>query len=366
MATTSNPFRPTAGVSPPELVGREDVLEQFADAIEAGPGHPTRLALVGGQRGVGKTVLLNEIGDLAQLRGWHVAHLTASPGLLHRVEVEAVRLLRDEDPPPKSRVTGVSVAGIGGVTFERSGEPASDVRRALSLLTDRLAARGSGLLVTVDEVHAGPHSELRDLAHTAQHLMREDRQFMLVLAGLPSAVSTLLSDDSLTFIRRADRHELAGVDVVAVDLAFARTFHAQGRTIPPDVCRAMARASRGYPFLIQLIGFHVWNRGHGGAIDEDSATRGIEDALERLGVLVHEPALTDLSPADLRFLHAMALDNAESSVSELAVRLGKDRLWVNNYRRRLIAARVVEPAGRGRLRFAIPYLRDHLLAAEEE
>lgn len=366
MMTATNPFRPTAGVSPPELIGRETVLEQFAEAIVSGAGHPARLALVSGQRGVGKTVLLNEIGDLASQRGWHVVHLTASAGLLQRVEIEAARLLHDEDPPRKGRLTGVSVAGVGGLTFERTGEQATDARGTLTALTDRLGNRGSGLVLTLDEVHAGPAGELRELAHLAQHLMREDREFILVMAGLPSAVSGLLSDDSLTFIRRADRHELAGVDTIDVEMAFSRTVSENGKSIEADQCRSMARASRGYPFLIQLIGFHVWKRALGRTVDDEAVRRGIDDALERLGVLVHEQALKDLSPADLRFLAAMAVDGAESRVLDLAGRLAKDRYWVNNYRRRLIAARVIEPAGRGRVRFAIPYLRDYLLGVDDE
>jgi hypothetical protein len=365
VVTATNPFRPTAGVSPPELIGRESVLEQFAEAMEAGPGHPSRLALVSGQRGVGKTVLLNEIGDTASRLGWHVINLTASPGLLHRVEIEAGRLLRDEDPPRRNRITGVSVAGVGGLTFDRSGDQATDTRGTLTLLTDQLGKRGSGLMVTLDEVHAGPSGELRELAHLAQHLAREDRQFILVMAGLPSAVSGLLSDDSLTFIRRAERFELATVDVLDVEIAFSRTVQESGRSIDADQCRAMARASRGYPFLIQLIGFHVWKRAIGGTIDDDDVARGIDDALERMGVLVHEQALKDLSPADLRFLRAMAEDAGDSRVLELSARLAKDRYWVNNYRRRLIAARVIESSGRGRVRFAIPYLRDYLLSEDD-
>jgi hypothetical protein len=366
VAAAKNPFRPTAGVSPPELIGREAALEHFAEAIDAGAGHPARLALVSGQRGVGKTVLLNEIGDLASQRGWHVIHLTASPGLLQRVEIEAARLLHDEDPPRKGRLTGVSVAGVGGLTFERSGDQVTDARGTLTALTDRLGSRGSGLIVTVDEVHAGPHGELRELAHLAQHLMREDREFILVMAGLPSAVSGLLSDDSLTFIRRADRHDLTAVDTIDVEIAFSRTVHDSGKTIEAEQCRTMARASRGYPFLIQLIGFHVWKRALERAVDDGAVERGIDDALERLGVLVHEQALKDLSPADHRFLRAMAVDVADSRVFELSGRLAKDRYWVNNYRRRLIAARVIEPAGRGRVRFAIPYLRDYLLSEDDE
>lgn len=362
MVSGTNPFKPTAGVSPPELIGRGALLDGLGAAIPEGPGSPGRLAILSGPRGVGKTVMLNEIAEVAAAAGWRVIELTAAPGLLTRVDLEAGRILRDELPPARARLTGVSISGVGGISLERSGDEATDTRATLTALTDVLAARGSGLMVTVDEVHAGPADELRDLAILTQHLMREDREFALVMAGLPSAVSGLLNNAALTFLRRADRHELGGVDVVDVEIAYEKTIRAGGRTIGADLARRAARASMGYPYLVQLIGYHVWNRAADDHIDDVAIDRGIADALERLHVLVHETALKDLSDADRRFLRAMAEDESSSQVADLARRLAKDRYWVNNYRRRLIAARVIEEAGRGRVRFSIPYLRDYLRA----
>lgn len=57
-----NPFKPTAGMNPPELIGRDAILDDFTDALDNGPGSPERLMRVSGVRGVGKTVLLNAMG----------------------------------------------------------------------------------------------------------------------------------------------------------------------------------------------------------------------------------------------------------------------------------------------------------------
>jgi hypothetical protein len=42
---TDNPFTPTFGVSPPLLAGRSELLEEFAAALEDGPGAPGRMTL---------------------------------------------------------------------------------------------------------------------------------------------------------------------------------------------------------------------------------------------------------------------------------------------------------------------------------
>ena len=67
-----NPFKPTAGAEPPVLVGRDKVLEDFADGLAEGPGARGRLMRITGPRGSGKTVLLTELGDMARDEGWEI------------------------------------------------------------------------------------------------------------------------------------------------------------------------------------------------------------------------------------------------------------------------------------------------------
>jgi len=65
-----NPFAPGAGSRPPELAGRDAILE--AARISCGRainGRSTRSIMLLGLRGTGKTVLLNEIGKIAREEG---------------------------------------------------------------------------------------------------------------------------------------------------------------------------------------------------------------------------------------------------------------------------------------------------------
>ena len=77
-----NPFKPSAGSTPPVLVGRSDQLAAVAEGFDDGPGAPGRLTIFTGARGVGKTVMLNAVDDLALERGWRFVDETATPGLL--------------------------------------------------------------------------------------------------------------------------------------------------------------------------------------------------------------------------------------------------------------------------------------------
>jgi len=77
-------------------------------------------------------------------------------------------------------------------------------------------------------------------------------------AGLPSTVNDLLSDDVLTLLRRADRHNLAAVAAADVADALRQPIEATSRQIEDDALAEAADGTGGYPFLIQLIGYWIW------------------------------------------------------------------------------------------------------------
>ena len=112
-----SPFTPTFGVTPPLLVGRGDLLDEFDDALDAGPGAPGRATVYTGGRGTGKTVMLNEVEDLARRRGWQVVSESATPGLVDRLTHEVLpALLAEMDPSgPASTLTGLTALGRGRV-----------------------------------------------------------------------------------------------------------------------------------------------------------------------------------------------------------------------------------------------------------
>lgn len=250
---------------------------------------------------------------------------------------------------------------LGGVTAEPTPELAVDIRRRTSALLDELASDRSGLLITIDEVHSAARAELREVATLTQHLIREDREFALVMAGLPSSVSSLLSDNVLTFLRRADKQLLSDVPIDEVHDALVTTIADNGRTIDAQASEVAAEATGGYPFLVQLVGYHLWRATTSAHIDMAAVEQGVTAARRRLGSLVHETALNDLSDVDRTFLMAMSPDNGPSRMANILRRMGGVApQYGNTYRNRLIDAGVIESVAHGKVDYTLPYLRDFL------
>lgn len=143
-----------------------------------------------------------------------------------------------------------------------------------------------------------------------------------------------------------------------------------GIELPAEISTFLADATRGYPFMIQLVGYHVWQIAHGagaGRIDEEMAREGIALARDRFDRMVIEPALQRLPGTLVEYLLAMAEDGgAPSESGRVAARMGKTPQQVSSYRARLIREDVIEASAWGKVEFAIPYMADYLNAHRSE
>jgi hypothetical protein len=357
-----NPFKPTAGATPPELVGRAGLLDEFEYGLQQGSGAPGLLTIITGSRGIGKTVMLSEAEGIARNHGWAVISRTATPGFLAGVGDDMLRLL-DElgDGPPSRKITAFSAAGFG-LTTQLPPERAVDWRRTGNELLRLLDAKGTGLVITIDEIHAVDRAEIAQLAADVQHFIRDGLPIGLIFAGLPSAVSDLLNEGVATFLRRADRLNLHEAAIAEVTASYSELFSRGGISISPDLINQAAEATEGYPFLIQLVGYYLWLEADkaGWKLDQTNVQHGIAAAQRRNTLVVVESALSDISDRDREFLDAMAAQDGPSAAGQIGAILKAKPNVISKYRNRLIAAGLIESAGYGKVDFAIPGLRQYL------
>jgi hypothetical protein len=363
----SNPFTPTFGVTPPVLAGRDAELAAIRRALDNGPGDPARAVLFTGARGIGKTVLLNAVEAIAREHSWAVVTYTLRRGAAAELTETILPQLLGAHAKNGSRVTGasLSVLGVGG-SVSRDVTPAHPIkpsfRSELEELAQAMTEHGAGVFVSLDEVQRGSVDDLREIFHAIQHCFRQGLQVAFVAAGLPSAINAILNDDVLTYLRRSQRHALHELPRHEVVKAIRQPILDAGRTIDDDALGLALDASHGYPFFVQMMGYQLWEANPTvSSIDATQARVAAHRTAQSAAELLFAPVLADLSPGDRAFLQAMArVDQDPIPVSAIQARLDADRTKVAQWRRRLVAADVVEPAGHGRLSFAIPGLREHI------
>lgn len=361
-------FSPSFGNRPTQMVGREGLVRQLLGGLESRPGSRERVAVVLGQRGSGKTVLLWEIADHARKKGFVVATPTvAAEGMLERIvekiQDDGERYVKDR----KTHLTGGSVGALGftaGLQFSKDVQESKSFQYKLTHLSRKLTEQGRGTLILIDELQANS-PEVRQLIIAYQELVGEGCNVALLMAGLPGAVSATLNDRVLTFLNRSRKMTLPPLSTSDVDAFFARSFDQLGIRISTDNRRRAAEATQGSPYLLQLIGHNVvLYAGEDGVVSEDVLEDALKFAQEDFESDVCTTTMASLSEQDENFLRAMAKDPEESRMTDIAQRMSVTPDYAQKYRRRLIDAGVIEAPGRGRVRFAVPFLAHYLRSDE--
>jgi hypothetical protein len=341
------------------LAGREQFIEDVIGGLENASGDPNRTTIFTGSRGSGKTVLLGRIAAIASGIGWFSANVTASANMLD----EIIEQILDNAPaalPKKaqSRITELQAAGFG-LTREVSPAETPSWRKRLTDLLIILNEEGTGLLITVDEVSAA-YPTMIELATVYQHLIREKREVALVMAGLPGSVDQLLIHGTVSFLRRAFLRKLGAVSIPDAKASMKKTVELSGRSIEPAALDQMAAYSDGFPLMIQLIGYHVWRQSERKGISVADVEAGKEAARTDLENMILHKTIRGISDMDLKFLLAMVPDEDESTIADIAARMGVGRNYASKYRTRLIRQGIVAPSGRGKLVMEIPTLKQLL------
>jgi hypothetical protein len=363
-----NPFVPGAGKPPYHLIGRESELEDLEGGIRLAPNDPFSMTFVHGMRGVGKTVMLLEAGKLARQRTWEVIHVILSSNFGQDIN-DALDDLLDFHTPVPLRVLGKSsaaIAGTGGTIDLRKDRPRSFQNKVIQLL--KTLGKHSGLLITVDEVRPGVANDaLTRFGHDIQLLQGMGYRVALVMAGLSSSLTELLkqkddfgAEQGITFLRRAEKLPIGSVAIPDVRTAFEQSLIESNRNTSVRTLTKMVEATGGYPFLVQLVGYWVW-RSSDDYITDSQADRGIDKALRKLGALVHETALNDLSDVDKTFLLAMSKDDQPSKMEDIERRISApSSQYVQKYKTRLVKANMIKRVDFGYVDFTMPWLREFL------
>ena len=361
----ANPFTPVAGRTPPVVAGRESVLALVERAMRDSNA-PQRNTVITGTRGIGKTVVLRQAERFAATNGWVAVGVSASDTMAEDALDELLAATDKMKHSPRMRISELSAtfAGIGVKAQRVEPQPLgwhTRWRKAMEALKDG----GVGLLLTIDEIQPG-NNALKPFFTFINKLTDEGYSIIVMVAGLPEHVEALRnrdSEDGITFIQRARLVHLEYVSPEQTGKALAVPAEATGRSFSSEALGKATDASDGFPYLIQLIGYHAWDHAavsKRNYITTDDVEIALAESLPILADDVITVALRNLSQMDMKFLHAMLQDDGESKTSDIAERLKKPVRYVGVYRTRLIEQNLIRASSHGRIEFAFPGLAEYL------
>lgn len=355
-----NPFTPSFGTLPIAPVGREPIIAEMQAIFGAfDPSDIHWATHLRAHRGAGKTVLLDQIQDLAVDHGWWIIQEDGGAGapLPRRIINRCLARLEEHAPPPRGpRVTGVKVMG-SGISVERgtpTGPPSvTSVRDSLAAVA---AKEPNGVLLTIDEVHHAPDDAVNEIGNAAQHLHREGLPFVLVVAGLPQPERRR----EPTFLARAWRPTLGRLSDGDVERGLLATAQSRDGTFEPIALRRAIDAIAGEPFLLQLVGYHSWRQARRSPITDDDVATAVPVAAEAYNRAVTIQILDDISSDQRAFLAAMTRHGTPTRIADVRTDNGWSSSQANVYRTRLIDAGLIVSTGYGLVDFALPGIQDVL------
>jgi len=278
MAQFTNPFRPGAGHRPPYLAGRQHEKMEFARLLTQQV--VTDNLVLTGLRGVGKTVLLEELKPMALLDDWLWVGTDLSESASISEENLAQRIITDLSVATESITIGEKIEKAFGFSDDVVKTPTTltyqllmvvynstpgltidKLKAVLGIVAETVRRSGKkGIVFAYDEAqnlddHAArgqyPLSVLLDLFQSVQ---RQQMPFLLVLAGLPTLFPKLVAARTYTermfrvlFLKQLSEQETKeAIKKPVQDASCPVRFQA------PAIA-TIFRFSGGYPYFVQFI-----------------------------------------------------------------------------------------------------------------
>lgn len=384
MDELANPFRPGAGTRPPALLGRDELIKHFGfTARRALAARPGKSLMPIGLRGVGKTVLLNRFAEIAEQEGLAVGFVEAPESgdfralLVNRLRkilldydnerrtakvLKALRVLKTFalQLPDGARLS-IDVDALAGSAD--SGNLSDDVTDLLVAAGEAAAERSSGILLAVDEVQYLAAVEFAALITAIHRTTQQDLPVVLVGAGLPQLPG--LAGDAKSYAERLFEFPMIGsLDRHDAIAALRIPVQGQGVDYTDDAIDAIVGWAHGYPYFLQEWGYHTWNRAGGSPITADLVHAVAPDILRHLDDNFFLVRFDRLTPAEKKYLRAMAeLGAGPHRSGDIAAQLGVRVESVAPRRSGLITKGMIYSPAHGDTAFTVPLFDEFLKRA---
>lgn len=391
MDRIKNPFTPGAGSPPPELVGRESVLEQ-ADVLlgRVKAKKAEKSILLTGLRGVGKTVLLNEIERKATAAAYRTIMVEA-----HENKSLAALLV----PPLRQLLFGLDrIAGAGdkakralavlkgfmdgvkvslgdievGLDIEPekgaadSGDLESDLPGLFLAVAEAAEERSIPVALLIDELQYFNEKELSALIMAMHRMQQKQLPMILIGAGLP--ILPRLAGESKSYAERLfDFPEIGALQEPDAEKALREPVHAVGVEFEPAALKEIFRVTEGYPYFLQEWGYQSWNLAPTSPISLAVVQEASAVAIQRLDKNFFRVRFDRLTPSEKRFLRAMAgLGVGTHRSGDIADALGVQQNSIGPVRAKLIQKGMIYSPVHGELSFTVPLFDGFMLRAMPE
>lgn len=386
MNPVKNPYTPGAGTPPSELAGRDALREKVRICIERlRIGNTAKSVLMVGLRGVGKTVLLDQMCTDAEATGIHTIRVEAPenrslPALLApALRVALLRLSQIEAARNLAQKSLRALAGFAkalkfkfqdievGIDFEPekgladNGDLESDLTALFVEVGKAAKAAKTVLVIFIDELQYVKQTEFAALISALHRCAQLKLPLTVVGAGLPQLLS--LAGEAKSYAERLFDYPIVDkLDQVAAADAIRKPARNLNVDYEDAAVESIIANTQGYPYFLQEWGKHAWDLAQASPITALDIERASKITMAALDESFFRVRLERTTPSEKRYLRAMAeLGPGPHRSGDIAQHMNKKANSFGPVRSSLISKGIVWSPIHGDTAFTVPLFHEYLL-----
>lgn len=379
MDAIQNPFSPGAGSPPPELAGRSAVRTAVDVCLaRLQIGKQAKSVIMVGLRGVGKTVLLDQMLKDAEEKGFHTVRIEAPenrslPALLAPQIRLALLRLSNIEAAKDFAVRGLrALAGFASkmkltfndieVGLDFDAEPGladnGDLEGDLTTLLEQvgLAAQQANtvLVIFIDELQYVKEVQLAALISALHRCSQKQLPVTVVGAGLPQLIGRM--GEAKSYAERLFNFPFIGaLEKKDARDAIEKPIQNEGAAIEKEAVDTIVAMTQGYPYFLQEWGKHAWDMAPQSPITNEDVANASATTIATLDESFFRVRFDRLTGAEKKYLRAMAtLGSGPHRSGDIAEKLSRNVQSVAPVRSSLINKGMVWSPTHGDTAFTVP------------
>ena len=340
----NSPFNISFGEKPNNYIDRSEEFNQITSVFDSEMPE-TKVMILTGARGVGKTVLLSSIKKYYdEKKEWISIDVNPNINILEQIASKIYESGKIKNLFFKTEFN-FSFKGIG---FSIKGdEPVSSISVLLDKMLSYLKKKNFKLLVTIDDV--SNNQELRTFSHSYQSFIREGYPIYFLATGLYENIEKLSSEKNLTFLSRATKIYLKQLNMKAITYAYMNVFK-----INEDDAIRIAKQTSGYAYGFQLLGSILY---------KSNKKKVDKEVLEKYDLSLDDNAYSmiwsSLSENEKKILYAIV--NTNGTIKEIINYSKLNNSSIQVYKKQLVKKGIIDDSTRGKLSFILPRFSEYVL-----
>lgn len=371
-----NPYRPGAGLMPTYIAGRdEDIhnIEQMFTALKL--NIPTQSIIFSGLRGVGKTVLINKLQDIAEEKEIFCRHIeveerndfiaqiaACSQAFLRKVStkerfknliqkpLDAIKSLVVSFDPNENTFS----LSVQERELYKSNSLTQSMTEVFVTIGETAYKTETPICFFVDEIQYMKQNELGSLIAALHRTNQLGYPVMIIGAGLPK-IYKMLSEEKSYSERLFLYKEIGSLTDDQSKKAIEEPAKKFGISYTSDAIERIIRITKGYPFFIQQMCQVVYKNTDDKIIQGGHIDNNIEEFFNLLDIGFFKVRYERCSDGEKKFVFAMvSCEELPCTISNISKKLGKRGKAISPTRAQLINKGIIFPVRHSELDFTVP------------